>query len=278
MGYISGRLVTRDITSGAVVRELVGHTSIVFALVALPGPEPRLLASGSYDRSVRVWRVDTGECIAMLLGHQREVSSLAVLRDGRLASGSADRSVRLWDVGTRTCTATLAHTSIVISLAALPDGGVAVGCDDGAIALWSSDPVPERTGTLNIGDLRKLLPDGACSLLVLPDGRLAAGYGDCRVRVWDVAARVRDAVLEGHTNAVWSLAVLPDGRLLSGSWDRTIKVWDKRALGVRGLGATSVCAATLVGHTDNVMALALLRDGTGRVASGSLDGTIRFWA
>ena len=62
---------------------------------------------------------------------------------------------------------------------------------------------------------------------------------------------------------------------LSGSGDRTIRVWGEGALSVRGGGDTAVCAATLVGHTDWVYALVVLRDGA--VASGSGDGSVRFW-
>ena len=57
--------------------------------------------------------------------------------------------------------------------------------------------------------------------------------------------------------------------------DRTIRVWGEGALSVRGGGDTAVCAATLVWHTNSVRALVVLRDGA--VASGSWDGSVRFW-
>ena len=63
--------------------------------------------------------------------------------------------------------------------------------------------------------------------------------------------------------------------VLSGSVDTTIRVWGEGALSVRRGGDTAVCAATLVGHTRSVLALVVLRDGA--VASGSLDGSVRFW-
>ena len=52
------------------------------------------LASGSDDKTVRLWR--DGQCTATLTGHTDDVNCLAVLPDGTLASGSADKTVRLW--------------------------------------------------------------------------------------------------------------------------------------------------------------------------------------
>ena len=54
------------------------------------------LASGSEDRTVRVWETATGECVATLKGHTDLVNSVCSLGDGRLASGSFDKTVRVW--------------------------------------------------------------------------------------------------------------------------------------------------------------------------------------
>ena len=54
------------------------------------------LASGSDDRTIRVWSSDTGECKQLLKGHTYSVNSLAVLPNGDLASGSRDKTIRVW--------------------------------------------------------------------------------------------------------------------------------------------------------------------------------------
>ena len=54
------------------------------------------LASGSWDKTIRVWSSDTGKCKQVLKGHTSQVLSLAVLANGDLASGSADNTIRLW--------------------------------------------------------------------------------------------------------------------------------------------------------------------------------------
>ena len=112
-----------------------------------------LLASGSWDRSVRVWDPLTGAPVGQpLTGHTDFVASVAfgTTGDGRLllASGSRDRSVRVWDplTGARVGKPLTGHTGTVASVAfgTTRDGLLlASGSQDGSVRVW--DPL---TGTL----------------------------------------------------------------------------------------------------------------------------------
>jgi WD40 repeat protein len=66
------------------------------------------LASGSYDKTVKVWDTATGACIQTLEGHGESVYSVAFSADSqRLASGSRDKTVKVWDAATGACVQTL---------------------------------------------------------------------------------------------------------------------------------------------------------------------------
>ena len=59
----------------------------------------RQVASGSDDKTVKLWDVTSGECLKTLIGHGKSVWTVSFSQDGKqLASGSDDKTVKLWDV------------------------------------------------------------------------------------------------------------------------------------------------------------------------------------
>ena len=62
-------------------------------------PDGRRIVSGSYDKTVAVWDLESGARLHELTGHQGGVSSVAVSPDGRrIVSGSGDKTVAVWDL------------------------------------------------------------------------------------------------------------------------------------------------------------------------------------
>ncbi len=97
------------------------------------------LASGSADRTLKLWEASTGSCIQTLEGHTNWVMSVVFSADGQyLASGSADHTIKLWEVKTGHCLQTLeGHSRGVSSVAFSPAGDVIVsGSIDRTVRVW----------------------------------------------------------------------------------------------------------------------------------------------
>ncbi|HEX4947166.1 MAG TPA: TIR domain-containing protein [Blastocatellia bacterium] len=283
-----------------------GHGDGIFGIAVTP--DGQLVISASDDRTIKVWEIASGKCLATLEGHTWPVYGIAITPDGkRIISGSRDETLRVWELHSGACLATLkGHADIVNGVAVTPDGRhIISGSHDNTVRVWEmdswdciktfrghedivngvavtpngrlvvsgSDDLTVRVWELESGKcLRKLTghTSYARGVTVSPEGRsIVSGSWDRTIRVWDIESGQCRSTLEGHTDNVWGLAVTPDGRhIVSGSGDRMVQVWEM---------SSGKCVATLLGHKHNVRGVAVTPDGKW-IISASRDKTVRRWA
>ena len=210
-------------TDFTLAQTLTGHSGSVYSVAI--SPDRRTLASGSGDKTIKIWNLATGELIRTLSGHSDWVSSVAINPDGRtLASGSGDNTIKIWNLATGEQIRTLSgHSDRVRSVAINPDGRtLASGSWDKTknIKIWN----------LVTGKLIRTLSghsESVNSVAISPDGRtLASVSDDTTIKIWNLATGELIRTLSGHSQVVKSVVFSPDGKtLVSGSGDNTIKIW-----------------------------------------------------
>jgi WD40 repeat protein len=116
---------------------LTGHTHIVSAMSI--SADGKLLVSGSWDQTIKIWNLETGKLIRSLKGHTDKVYTIALSPDQKIiASGSADQSIKLWYIETGELLATFkGHNHTVTALAFTDSGDMLVsGSFDKTIKIW----------------------------------------------------------------------------------------------------------------------------------------------
>ncbi|KAF5386735.1 hypothetical protein D9615_001786 [Tricholomella constricta] len=222
------------------VRTLKGHTDGVMCLQfseTLSHPAFPVLITGSYDRTVRIWNMETGVELHCLKGHVRAVRALQ-FDDIKLITGSMDNTLKVWDWRRGKCIRTLTgHT----------DGVVCLNFDSNVLASGSVDT------TIKVWNLRT---GGAFTLrghsdwvnaVQLWDSNPSARTESSNVSLFDVSGGGSMSPRSCSANEI------DVGKMLfSASDDGTIKLWD---LTLR------TCIRTMTGHMGQVQSMKLLTAG-----------------
>ncbi|KAF2024831.1 F-box/WD repeat-containing protein 7 [Setomelanomma holmii] len=253
------------------------HTECVYTIQY----SGRYLVSGSRDKSIRVWNLDTQRLIHQpLLGHTASV--LCLQFDERpeqdiIISGGSDCRVILWQFSTGRILKEIekAHSESVLNLRF--DDRYLVTCSkDKSIKVWNrkqmwptDDTYPSSTQKsgakfpsyiINMQDqvetqhlhLKPLLPyslimtleghGAAVNAIQILEGQIVSASGDRSVKVWNVRTGACIRTFSGHSKGI--ACVQFDGRrIVSGSSDETVRIFDR---------ATGAEVACLQGHTNLV--------------------------
>ncbi len=252
-----------DLKSGRERMTFSPHGAVASARFS---PDNKLIVTGSWDNSARIWDAETGQAVRKLEGaHTAFVNTATFSPNGQFVlTASDDGTAKLWTVADGQVIRTFAgHADRVRSASFSFDGR--------SIVTTSSDKTARLWDTVT-GDVLRTFSGHQWAVLTADlsrDGsRLITGSEDNVAKVWDVMTGECVLTLAGHTAPIASVAFSPDAsRALTGSRDQAAKLWDAR---------TGKEILTLSRHSEDVTSVCFSPDGQ-QVLTGSRDGTAILW-
>jgi WD40 repeat protein len=243
-------------------------------------PDGRLLVTlGLPDRTVKVWRADTGRLLYELA---EKADAFALSQDGALVAAGGAGQASVWGASSGNRLQTL-ETGVGTALGFGPDGKELVTVwakpkfDGLTVAVWDV-PAGARKRAFSLALSRETVARS-----VGPHPLLAVAWDDRTVRVWDVPSAKERKLLFGGYERAPRAAFSRDGNLLAVSADHGIEIWDlkedrKIAPDCRGPG-TGVWIASSLDFTADLRTLAaggMLVHKDAKVG-GLTSGPVYFW-
>ena len=230
-------------------------------------PDGKLLVTGSWDQSAKIWNVATGRAVRKLDGlHQGYVNSVEFSPNGKsVLTGSDDGTAQLWEVSTGEPTGTTfrGHESRVRQARFSRDGQqILTTANDKTARIWDRES-GKSLKTL-VGHEWAVL----CGDFSADGQRVITGSEDNTALIWDASTGEPLLKLAGHTDSITSVAFSPDGlRAMTASQDNTAKLWDAK---------TGKEILTLSGHDQELTSVSFSPNGN-TVLTSSRDGTTILW-
>ena len=255
VGFYSGRIRFINAITGNQLAVLSKHTDWVISLAF--SSDGTFLVSGSDDRTVILWDVQTGGVVKSFCGHTGHVNSVSISMDyTTIASGSSDHTIRLWDIQTGGCNCIINRQDIVTSVSFFPTNSqfLISASQNGTIEQW--DIKGCQIGSTYEGYYTAFSSDGSCFI----------SWRGSVATVWNSDSLVVVAELQVARKDLECCCLSPSAKFVAGSVGCTIYVWDIT-------GTNPYLIKTLLGHSDTITSITF----SFSLTSTSRDKSVRFW-
>jgi WD40 repeat protein len=271
-GGVLGIIPTRRAAAGwgdDSIRTFKGHSRWINSVAI--GPDGRTAVSGSADKTVKLWDLNTAAMIRSLTpGDDKVVSSVAMVVGGHAALSASGESIKVWDVASGNAMRTLSTNPRSVDTVA------AIGADGRRALSWQAAIGNFAVTIWDVASGSAILtfePDSyLMSIAVAPDGHIALSANDNKTfTLWDLATGKPTRSISVEKGS-YPVAIMPDGRRAvsgSGSSENVLKLWDLSS-------QNGAPIRTLSGHTKAINAIAVSPDGRTAISARS-DGTLRLW-
>lgn len=283
-------------------RTLTGHKDIIESIAI--SSDGQTIVSGSYDGTIKLWSLRTGELQNTLKGHNHRVTCIAISPDGQMiASGSYDQTIKLWSLSTGKFLQTLEdRPDRVRDIAFSPNGQVLLSIGEWEIKLWAvrtgkllrilagnsqaarlvaftpdsnTCAIGSLNGTLemwhpNRGKQLRTFANRMCGIGAIafsPDGQiLASGSGNI-IDFWQPQTGKLLNSFSVNYDSISSLAFSPDGKILASASGTIVEMWNVE---------NNKRLSKLSGHAKPVYSVAFNPEGD-ILVSGASDQTLKIW-
>ena len=300
VGPQSGNIIILSAITGSQMAVLSGHTSWAPCLTF--SSDGKLLVSGSYDKTVKLWDMQTGGVIKTFHGHTQRVLSVSISVDCiMIASGSGDNTIRLWDIQTGECICTIQQQAVVkcVNFSLLNpqhifsisggkiwewdiDGHQIPSTYDGSCIIFSPDHTQfvlcnGKDVTIQNSESRAIVAklhvaDGTNHYCFSPDGRLIAAADGKTAHIWDITSHDPHLVntFISHAGQITSLVFSSPSSLISASDEGPVEFWKFGALSTNRVIANAKPTPACI---ESISLQA--RDGI--AISSDSDGIVKIW-